>query len=200
MKILLKESIENLGKKGDVVNVAAGHGRNYLIPKKMAIEITAANMKMIEMIQKSLRKGLEKEMKVYQSLIERLNAVTLTFARKTADKDTLFGSVSVTDIRDALAELKFDIEKKKILLDDPIKRLGNYTVPIKVFQDERAEIKLEVVREGEPEPVPDAEGQPEALDPEAPVPTPASESMATAEEVGVSDTEKPPAELPPEED
>jgi|GEM_PF-39114 len=208
MKILLKESIENLGKKGDVVNVAAGHGRNYLIPKKMAIEVTAANMKMIEMIQKSLRKGLEKEMKVYQSLIERLNAVTLTFARKTADKDTLFGSVSVTDIRDALAELKFDIEKKKILLDDPIKRLGNYTVPIKVFQDERAEIKLEVVREGEPEPVPDAEGQPEALDPEAPVPTPASESMATsggdeestAEEVGVSDTEKPPAELPPEED
>lgn len=200
MKILLKESIENLGKKGDVVNVATGHGRNYLIPKKMAIEVTAANIKMIEMIQKSLRKGLEKEMKVYQSLIERLNAVTLTFARKTADKDTLFGSVSVTDIREALAELKFDIEKKKILLDDPIKRLGNYTVPIKVFQDERAEIKLEVVREGEPEPVPEAEGQPEALDPEAPVPIPASESMATAEEVGVSDTEKPPAELPPEED
>jgi large subunit ribosomal protein L9 len=208
MKILLKESIENLGKKGDVVNVAAGHGRNYLIPKKMAIEVTAANMKMIEMIQKSLRKGLEKEMKVYQSLIERLNAVTLTFARKTADKDTLFGSVSVTDIRDALAELKFDIEKKKILLDDPIKRLGNYAVPIKVFQDERAEIKLEVVREGEPEPVPDTEGRPEALEPEAPVPTPASESMATsggdeeatAEEVGVPDTEKPPAELPPEED
>ncbi len=206
MKILLKESIENLGKKGEVVNVAVGYGRNYLIPKRLALEVTAANMRMIEMVQKSLRKGLEKEMKAYQSLIDRLNAVTLIFARKTADKDTLFGSVNVNDIRDALAELKFDIEKKKILLDDPIKRLGNYTVPIKVFQDERAEIKLEVVREGEPEAGPETgelEEEPGAESPAAPAsaPAPASESQPPQEGSESSDAEEPHMPPPvPEED
>ncbi|MFA9454280.1 MAG: 50S ribosomal protein L9, partial [Candidatus Aminicenantaceae bacterium] len=150
MKVILKDNIENLGKKGDIVKVAPGYGRNFLLPKKLALKVTATNMKMIEMVQKSLRKGLEKEMKVYMSLIEQLNAVTLTFHRKSGEKDTIFGSVSVTDIRDALTELNFDVEKKKILLDEPIKRLGNYTVPIKVFHDDRAEIKLKVVREGGP--------------------------------------------------
>jgi len=151
MKVILKDNIENLGKKGDIVKVASGYGRNYLIPKGMALKVTATNMKMIEMVQKSLRKGLEKEMKVYQSLIEKLNAVSLTFTRKAGEKDAIFGSVSVTDIRDALAELGFDIEKKRILLAEPLKRLGNYTVPIKVFHDDRAEIKLEVAREAGPE-------------------------------------------------
>jgi large subunit ribosomal protein L9 len=205
MKILLKESIENLGRKGDVVNVAAGYGRNYLIPKQMALEVTSTNVKMIEMVQNSLRKGLEKEMKAYQSLIDRLNSVTLTFARKTADKDTLFGSVNVNDIRDALIGLKFDIEKKKILLEDPIKRLGNYTIPIKVFQDERAEIKLEVVREGEPEPISAEEAAQEEPGPDAPAATsPPSESApapeagegAAPEEAVVSDTEEPETDLP----
>ncbi len=165
MKIVLKDNIENLGKKGDIVKVAPGYGRNYLLPTKLALEVTATNMKMIEMVQKSLRKGLEKEMKVYLSLIEKLNAVTLTFPRKAGEKGAIFGSVSITDIRDALAELNFDIEKKRILLDEPIKRLGNYTVPIKVFHDDRAEIKLEVTREGGPE---GAEA-PEPEGPEAPV-------------------------------
>jgi large subunit ribosomal protein L9 len=167
MKVILKDNIENLGKKGDIVKVAPGYGRNYLLPKKMALEVTATNMKMIEMVQTSLRKGLEKEMKVYLSLIEKLNAVTLTFTRKAGEKDSIFGSVSVTDIRDALAELGFDIEKKRILLAEPLKRLGNYTVPIKVFHDDRAEIKLEVAREGGPEEAP-------APEPEAAM-TPAAE-------------------------
>ena len=148
MRVILKDNIENLGKKGDIVKVAQGYGRNYLLPKQLALEVTSTNMKMVEMVQKSLRKGLEKEMKVYQSLIEKLNAVSLTFTRKAGEKDSIFGSVSVTDIRDALAELGFDLEKKKILLDEPIKRLGNYTVPIKVFHEDRAEIKLEVAKEG----------------------------------------------------
>jgi large subunit ribosomal protein L9 len=150
MKVILKDNIENLGKKGDIVKVSPGYGRNFLLPKKLALKVTATNMKMIEMVQKSLRKGLEKEMKVYMSLIEQLNAVTLTFHRKSGEKDTIFGSVSVTDIRDSLTDLNFDVEKKKILLDEPIKRLGTYTVPIKVFHDDRAEIKLKVVREGGP--------------------------------------------------
>ncbi len=148
MKIILKESIEDLGKKGDIIRVAPGYGRNYLIPKKIALEVTSTNTKMIEMVQKALRKGLEKDIATFKSLIDRLNDTTLTFERKAGEKDAIFGSVSVADIRDALTALGMEIEKKKILLDEPIKRLGNYTIPIKVFHDERAEIKLEVNKEG----------------------------------------------------
>lgn len=150
MRVILRENIENLGRKGDIVNVASGYGRNYLIPKKIAIEVTSRNMKMIEIEQKALQKGFEKELASYQELTDRLNAVTLSFKRKTSEKDVIFGSVSSTDIRDALAAQGFEVEKKKILLDEPIKRLGNYTVLIKTFHEERAEVKLEVVKEGEP--------------------------------------------------
>jgi large subunit ribosomal protein L9 len=161
MRVILRENIENLGRKGDLVNVAPGYGRNYLIPKKIAIEVTSRNMKMIEIEQKVLKKGFEKERASYQELTDRLNAVTLSFTRKTSEKDVIFGSVSSTDIRDALAAQGFEVEKKKILLEEPIKRLGNYTIPIKTFHEERAEVKLEVVKEGVPgvkeekEPVPD---------------------------------------------
>jgi large subunit ribosomal protein L9 len=171
MKIILKENIENLGKKGDIINVAAGYGRNYLIPKKMALEITPTNTKMIEIEQQALKKGLEKEMETYQTLIEQLNEVALTFKRKAGDKDSIFGSVSNADIKDALSNLNFDIEKKKILLPDPIKKLGNYKVPIKIFHDQTAEISLEVSREGtpdqEPSPPPDDKKE-ETAPPEVP--------------------------------
>jgi large subunit ribosomal protein L9 len=150
MKIILRENIENLGRKGDIVNVAAGYGRNYLLPKKMALELTPTNMKMIEMEQKALRKGLEKEMKSVQALIERLNQVTLSFKRKTGEKDTLFGSVSVADIKDGLDHLGFEIEKRRILLTEPIKALGTFTVPIKAFHEERAEIRIEVIADAPP--------------------------------------------------
>ncbi len=213
MKVILKDNIENLGKKGDIVKVAPGYGRNYLLPKKLALKVTATNMKMIEMVQKSLRKGLEKEMKVYLSLIEKLNAVTLTFTRKAGEKDAIFGSVSVTDIREALVKLGFDIEKKKILLDEPIKRLGNYTVPIKVFHDDRAEIKLEVAREGGPEEAepsePEAtetliaaeaeEKEPEQAEPEVKTPEPTAETPAPDAEPSGPEAETPePEQAEPE--
>lgn len=147
MRVILKENIENLGKKGDLVDVAPGYGRNYLIPKNLALEVTPTNLKMIEMQQQALQKGLEKEMESHRALIDQLNEVTLTFPRKAGEKDAIFGSVSTGDVRDALEKLDFDIEKKKILLDEPIKKLGNYSVAIKVFHDEKAEIKVAVVKE-----------------------------------------------------
>jgi large subunit ribosomal protein L9 len=150
MRIILRENIENLGKKGDIVKVAPGYGRNFLIPKKMALEVTPTNAKMIAIEQAALQKGLEQEMSTYNEMIQNLNQVSLSFPRKTSEKDVIFGSVSSTDIRDALEDLGFTIEKKRIILDEPIKRLGNYTVPVKVFHDERAEIKIEVVKEGAP--------------------------------------------------
>ncbi len=150
MRIILKQTVENLGRKGDIVNVAPGYGRNYLIPKKIALEVTSSNVRMIEIEQKALKKAVEKERASYQGVIEKLNETILVFKRKAGEKDVIFGSVSSADVREALHELGFEIDKKKILLDEPIKRLGNYTVPIKIFHEDRAEVKVEVVTgEGE---------------------------------------------------
>lgn len=148
MKVILKEDIENLGRKGDIVEVAAGYGRNYLIPRKLALKITSSNLKMIKIEQQALRKRVEQERLSYQELISKLNEVRLKFERKAGEKDVIFGSVSSSDIKEALEELGFEIDRKKILLSEPIKRLGNFTVPIKVYHEDQAEIKIEVVKEG----------------------------------------------------
>jgi large subunit ribosomal protein L9 len=155
MKVILKENIENLGKRGDIIDVAAGYGRNYLLPKNIALRVTPSNMKMIEMEQKALRKKLEKEMSSYNEIIGRLNQTTLTFKRKVGEKESLFGSVSVADIKEALDVAGFEIEKRKILLSEPIKTLGQHTVPVKIFHDDKAELKIAVLEEG-------AEEKPEA--------------------------------------
>jgi large subunit ribosomal protein L9 len=147
MRVILKQNVENLGRKGDIVNVAPGYGRNYLIIKKIALEVTPSNMKMIEIEQKALQKAVEKERASFQGVIGKLNETTLSFKRKAGEKDVIFGSVSSSDIKDALQELNIEIDKKKILLDEPIKRLGNYTVPIKIFHEDRAEVKVEVITE-----------------------------------------------------
>jgi large subunit ribosomal protein L9 len=147
MKIILKQDVENIGHKGDIVNVAPGYGRNYLIPRKLALEVTPSNMKMIEIERQSLKKKVEKERESYQDLIRRLNEVSLTFPRKAGEKDMIFGSVSAADIKDALDRLGFEIEKKKIGLDEPIKRLGHYTIPVKVFHDDKATLRVEVRKE-----------------------------------------------------
>jgi large subunit ribosomal protein L9 len=205
MRVILRENIENLGKKGDVVNVAPGYGRNYLLPKKMAIEVTSRNMKMIAIEQKALQKGFEKEKASYQEIIDRLNEVTLSFTRKTGEKDVIFGSVSSTDIRDALAAQGYDVEKKKILLDEPIKRLGNFTVPIKIFHEERAEVKFEVVKEGEPGISEDKEPKPDTVE-EGAVPEPDEDKKElpltdeTQEDVAPPAEEKPSDVTPPAEE
>jgi large subunit ribosomal protein L9 len=150
MRVILKKDVENLGSKGDIVDVAPGFGRNYLIPKKLALKVTSSNMKMIEIERQALKKRLEKERQSFEGLIQKLSQVVLSFERKAGEKDMIFGSVSSSDIKDALQELGFEIDKKKILLEEPLKRLGNYSVPIKIFQEDRAEVKVEVVKpEGE---------------------------------------------------
>ncbi|OGD24563.1 MAG: 50S ribosomal protein L9 [Candidatus Aminicenantes bacterium RBG_13_63_10] len=152
MKVILKSDVENLGRKGDIVNVSSGYGRNFLLPRKLALEVTPTNMKMIEIERQALTKRQEKEKQSHQDLIQRLNAATLTFRRKTGEKDHIFGSVSAADIREALAGLGLDIDKKKIILDEPLRRLGNYSVPVRVFQDEKAEVKVEIVQAEEETP------------------------------------------------
>jgi len=147
MKVILKQDVEKLGRRGDVVNVAPGFGRNYLIPRKMALAVTATNLKTIEIERQALKKKAEVERKTFQTLVQKLNEVSLTFTRRAGDKDVIFGSVSSGDVKEALGALGYDIDKKKIQLDEPIKRLGNFTVPVKVSADDRAEVRIVVARE-----------------------------------------------------
>jgi large subunit ribosomal protein L9 len=147
MKVILKHDVEKLGRKGDVVNVAPGFGRNYLIPRQLAIAVTPTNIKMIEIERQALKKKLEAERQSYKTLAEKIDQVTLTFHRKSGEKDVIFGSVSAADVKEGLDRLGFDVDKKKILLDEPIKRLGNFTVPVKVSVEDRAEVKIVVARE-----------------------------------------------------
>ncbi len=147
MKVILKQDVEKLGRRGDVVNVAPGFGRNYLIPRKMALAVTATNLKTIEIERQALKKKVEIERKSFQSIVQKLNQVSLTFTRRAGDRDIIFGSVSAGDVKEALDGLGYDIDKKKIMLDEPIKRLGNFTVPVKISTDDRAEVKIIVARE-----------------------------------------------------
>lgn len=147
MKVILKQDVEKLGRRGDIVNVAPGFGRNYLIPRKMALAVTPTNVKMIEIERQSLKKKVEAERQTFQSLVQKLNQVSLTFTRRAGEKDVIFGSVSSGDVKEALGGLGYDIDKKKILLEEPIKRLGNFSVPIKISSDDRAEVKVIVARE-----------------------------------------------------
>jgi len=147
MKVILKHDVENVGRKGDIVNVSPGYGRNYLLPRKLALEVTSSNLKMIEIERQALKKKVESERQSFQDLIRRINEVTLTFSRKAGEKDLIFGSVSAADIKESLDRLGFEIEKKKIGLDEPIRRLGNYTIPVKVFHDDKATLRIEVRKE-----------------------------------------------------
>jgi large subunit ribosomal protein L9 len=202
MRVILRENIENLGKKGDIVKIAPGYGRNFLIPKKMAMEVTPTNAKMIAIEQAALQKGLEQEMSTYNELIQGLNQISLSFIRKASEKDVIFGSVSSTDIRDALEDLGFNIEKKKIILDEPIKRLGHFTVPVKVFHEERAELKIEVVKEGAPTEEPKAEEAPAVKEEKEDVPIarkkPVVESTKEAAPEEEKEIEAIPEEIPQE--
>lgn len=159
MKVILKQDVESVGRKGDILNVAPGYGRNYLIPRQLALEVTPSNLKMIEIERAALKKKVEAERTSFQGVIQKLNQVVLTFARKAGEKDHIFGSVSGADIKDALDKLGFEIDKKKIVLDEPLKRLGSFTVPVKVFHDDRAEIKVHIVKEEEPEAAAEAKAE-----------------------------------------
>jgi large subunit ribosomal protein L9 len=147
MRVILKQDVDKLGRKGDMVNVTPGYGRNFLIPRKLALEVTASNLKMIEIERASLKKKVEAERKSFQGLIEKLNRTVLTFTRRAGEKDVIFGSVSSGDIKDALAAQGLEVDKKKIVLDEPIKRLGSFTVPIKVYHDDRAAVQVVVAKE-----------------------------------------------------
>jgi large subunit ribosomal protein L9 len=148
MQIILQEDIEKLGHRGDIVTVKPGYARNFLLPRKLAIEATTGNMKALERIRTSLAKKTATELDAAQKQSALLNGVSVSFKRKTGENDQMFGSVTSADVAEGLSSQGFKIEKRQVQLADPIKALGEYTVTIRVFRDVTAEIKVQVEKEG----------------------------------------------------
>jgi len=147
MKVILREDVKNLGDMGEVVNVSNGYARNFLLPKKFAVEANTKNLKEFEHNKKVIAERASKIKESVKSAAEKLSAVSLTIKAKTGEDDKLFGSVTNMNIADALASEGFDIDKKKIVMDEPIKRLGEYSVTIKLHPEISTQIKVQVVQE-----------------------------------------------------
>ena len=147
MKVILKEDIPKLGTMGETVQVAPGYGRNYLIPQGKAVLATSKNFKELEHQRQLIMRKAELIRKDAESFAEKFRGLTLTLARKVAEEDKIYGSVSVSDISQALKEAGVEIERKLIKLDAPIKSLGEFQVPVKVHADVTAEITVQVVTE-----------------------------------------------------
>src|SRR5579872_2403129 len=147
MEVILREDIEKLGNRGEVVKVAPGFARNFLLPKRLAVAATAANKKIVEQERQA---HLRKEAKVKgeaQDLAKLMNGVSVTISQKAGEQDQLFGSVTSKDVADALAARNYNIDRRKIQLDDPIKQLGEFKVPVKLHKDVTAEITVTVAKE-----------------------------------------------------
>ena len=147
MQIILQEDVEKLGHRGDVVTVKPGYARNFLLPNKIAIEATPGNMKALERIRGALAKKTATELEAAKKQAELLTGVALKFQRKTGENDQMFGSVTNGDVADALHAQNFEVDKRQVQLNEPIKALGEFPVTIKVFRDVIAEIKVYVEKE-----------------------------------------------------
>ena len=147
MKVILKEDIPKLGIMGETVQVAPGYGRNYLIPQGKAALATSKNFKELEHQRQLILRKAELIRKDAESFAEKFRGLTLTLARKVVEEDKIYGSVSVSDISQALEEAGVEIERKLIKLDEPIKTLGEFQVPVKVHADVTAELTVQVVKE-----------------------------------------------------
>jgi large subunit ribosomal protein L9 len=147
MQIILQEDVDKLGNRGDVVTVKPGYARNFLLPRKIAIEATSGNMKALERIRNSLAKKTATEFDAAQKQAELLNGVAVKFTRKTGENDQMFGSVTTADIAEALGAQGFKVDKRQVQLKEPIKIIGESDVTIKVFRDVTAQIKVTVDKE-----------------------------------------------------
>jgi large subunit ribosomal protein L9 len=147
MEVILREHVDNLGRRGEVVKVAPGYARNYLFPRKLALAVTEANKRQIER-ERAAAEARDAEEKVQaEALGQRVAQTELEIARRVGENDTLYGSVTSSDIAQALLAKGFEVEKRKIHLAEPIKALGEFTVPVKVHREVTAQVKVKVVPE-----------------------------------------------------
>ncbi|MGA6953577.1 MAG: 50S ribosomal protein L9 [Candidatus Acidiferrales bacterium] len=147
MQIILQEDVEKLGTRGQLVEVAEGYARNFLLPRKLGLEATAGNLKRLEKMRANFAKKEATEKEAAQKQREQLAAVALEFTRKAGENDQLFGSVTSGDIAEALAAKGFEIDKKRIVLAEPIKVMGEYEVPVKLHREVTANVKIAVKKE-----------------------------------------------------
>jgi large subunit ribosomal protein L9 len=150
MEVILKEDVNNLGHRGDVVKVAEGYGRNYLLPNKLAMEATPVNKAVIEQMKSSSVRRSAKEKSEAEALVKQLDAVALTFTRKVGQDDHLFGSVTSSDIAAQLEEKGFNIDRRKVQLTEPLKSIGDFLIPVKLHREVTAHIKVAVKGEEAP--------------------------------------------------
>jgi large subunit ribosomal protein L9 len=147
MRIILQEDVEKLGTRGQVVEVAEGYARNFLLPRKLGLEASAGNMKRLEKMRAVFAKKEATEKEAAQKLAELLAGVSVELSRRAGENDQLFGSVTSADVSDALAAQGYNVEKRKIALADPIKVVGEYEIPVKLHREVTATLKLSVKKE-----------------------------------------------------
>jgi large subunit ribosomal protein L9 len=147
MKVILKETIDSLGIIGSEVHVADGYARNYLLPQNKAVAATAQNRKMLEQERTKFEIQIAKERNLAEEMAQRLQGVACTIAAKVSEEDRLYGSVSIRDIVEALAKQDIVVEKRMVLLKEPIKAIGSYNVPIRVYKGVKPEISVQIVPE-----------------------------------------------------
>jgi large subunit ribosomal protein L9 len=151
MEVILREHVDNVGKRGEIVKVADGFARNYLLPRKLALPVTPGNLKHIERERAKFDAREAEERQGAQAVATKLEGIVVLISRKVGETEALYGSVTSADIATSLASQGLEIDKRKIQLHEPIKRLGEYEVPIKLHRDVVAPIKVKVVADGVPE-------------------------------------------------
>ncbi len=147
MRIILRQEVEKLGSPGDIVEVRDGYARNYLIPRGLAMPATKGNLRILEEERKRAELRANREKRAAERLAEKLNSVSITATVSVGEEDRVFGAVTTQTIADLLKEKGFDIDRRRIMLDEPLKALGIYDVPIKLHPEVEAKVKVWVVRE-----------------------------------------------------
>jgi large subunit ribosomal protein L9 len=149
MEVILREDVEKLGARGAVVNVAPGYARNFLLPKRLAVLASGANKKIVEQVREAALRRDAKEVSEARDLAKLMEGLTLEIKAKAGEQDQLFGSVTSQDIVNALEARKFTIDRRKIVLPEPIKTLGDHKAPIRLHREVTVEVAVQVVREEE---------------------------------------------------
>jgi large subunit ribosomal protein L9 len=149
MEVILKEDVPKLGNRGDVLKVAEGYGRNFLLPRKLAIEANDANKAVIEQMKSAAVRRSAKEKSEAEALAKQFEGLEVSFTRKSGENDQLFGSVTSGDIADALEKKSFHIDKRKIQVHEPLKTIGEFAVPIKLHKDVTTHLKVVIGKEAE---------------------------------------------------
>ena len=144
MEVILREHVDNLGRRGDVVKVAEGYARNYLLPRKLALAVTEANRRQIERERTVAEARDAEERAGAEAIAQRIAELELEISRRVGENDVMYGSVTAADIAQALHAKGFEVEKRKILLADPLKTIGEHTVPVKIHRDVTAQAKVKV--------------------------------------------------------